>query len=152
MESHIYTLKHPIKYANKGDHVEASFIELKAPTTKNLKECGFLKQAFFQTINSSSKGATITEADIEVAKEQKDENFSGAEIMMLLSGSSEIKFSAVLATAKELFTSGVAQIDGEEKLTKPISDIMSLEDFEDMTGEYLANFILASSLKSMRSL
>ena len=70
--------------------------------------------------------------------------------MSLITMSTGVELGSVLLTARELFTSGLAMVEGEVKLTKPIMDEMSQDDLEAMTGEYLANFTLASALQKMK--
>lgn len=154
METIVHELESPFKYAHKGEELTASFIELRPPTTKNLNECSILKQAVFQSLRSAGKGEEVRELSEEDKKAAAEESFGSDEIMMILNSSSEVELSVVLATARELFTGkhGVALVDGEERFTKPLFDEMSFEDLENMTGAYLANFILASSLKSMKNL
>jgi hypothetical protein len=138
-------------YANKGEQVEAGWIELTAPTVKNAKECAALKQSFFRALPKADPVAVDQMS--EAAPEPSDkEEMKGAEIMTILSMSKDVELHTVLLHGRELFNSGVAMIDGEIKLTKPLIDLMSMDDLENMTGEYLANFILASSLKTMKNL
>jgi len=59
---------------------------------------------------------------------------------------SDVDMNGVLLSAIELFNSGVALVDGEQRFTKPIIDTLSPDDLELMTGTYLVNFILASAL------
>ena len=56
----------------------------------------------------------------------------------------------ILLSAVELFKSGVAYIEGEAKVTRPVLDEMSNDDLEGMLGEYLANFILRSVLNKKK--
>lgn len=143
-----YELKVSVPYHDKGEVVEGQFITLSAPSSRNLSECADLKQAFFRAMpkdEAGREGSPLSEAD-------KNNDITGDAIMMLISMSPEVELKKVLLTARELFSSGVAKIDGETKVTKPILDSFSQDDLEDMTGMYLANFILASVLKKMKKL
>lgn len=142
-----YELKRKFQYALKGEQTEASFITLKAPTSANLKECAFLKQAFFRSL------PTDAEEKAQALKDEvKDETVNGEEIMLLISMSQNVELISVLVTARELFASNVAFVDGETKVTKPILDSISQDDLEAMVGAYMANFILASSIAQMKNL
>jgi len=139
-----FELTEPFKYAEKGDQVEAKFITLKAPTSRNMSHIAFLKQAFYRALPKDQKKEVGDDAP------KKDDDITGEDIMSILMASMDVELSAVLATAKELFASkDIALVDGETKVTKPILDDMSPDDFFAMTGEYLANFILHSVLQRM---
>lgn len=138
-----YTLTSPFDYAHKGEQVAASWIELKPPTSKNMTQCAALKQAFYRALpdDGEVKDETADKENIEI---------NGDDIMSLIIRSKDVELITVLLHARELFTSGLALVDGEEKLTKPLLDMMSNDDVENMTGEYLANFILASALRKLK--
>lgn len=143
-ESIVYELKNKFNYAHKGNETEAGFIELKAPSSKNMTEVAALKQAFCRAL-PDSKNASDSD------KEGKDiDDITGADIMGLILRSKDVELITVLLHARVLFMSGIALVDGEEKFTRPIADSMDPDDFEEMTGEYLANFILASILLKMK--
>ena len=135
-----YELRQGFEYASKGELAQAAFITLKAPTSKNITECAHLKQSFFRAIPKDRP---------EVEAQEEAAGITGDDIMTLIMMSPEVDLAVVLLTARELFSSGVALVDGETKVTKPIIDVMSQADLETMTGEYLANFILASVLQKM---
>ena len=139
----MYPLEQPLTYAKAGVQVEGSFIALTAPTSKNMTECAFLKQAFFRSLPKTRP------EDREEVSEAPE--ITGAGVITLITMSKDVDLSGVLLTAKELFTSGVALVDGEVKLTKPLLDSMSQDDLEAMTGEYMANFILASALRKLKT-
>lgn len=140
----MYALETPLTYAKAGLQVEGSFIALAAPTSKNMTECAFLKQAFFRSLPK-----TKPEDREELSSETPE--ITGEGVITLITMSKDVDLSGVLLTAKELFTSGVAMVDGEVKLTKPLLDAMSQDDLEAMTGEYMANFILASALRKLKT-
>ena len=138
-----YTLQAPVQYAHKGELVTGTFVELAPPTSRNMNECAQLKQAFFRALPKT--GAVDVDAE-----EGKDAELTGDAIMTLITMSPDVELASVLVTGRELLTSGVALVEGEEKLTKPILDSMSADDLEGMIGEYMVNFILASALRRMK--
>ena len=71
-------------------------------------------------------------------------DFTGEDILSLIYASN-VDMDKVLLNAKELFTTGVAMVEGVTKLNKLLMDQMTLDDFEKMTGEYIANFIASSA-------
>lgn len=141
-----YQLEQPLPYAKAGVMVDGAFISLTAPTSRNMNECAFLKQAFFRALPKAPPGERAsTPADVDSSE------ITGAGVIALITMSKDVELSGVLIAAKELFTSGVAMVDGEVKLTKPLLDAMSQDDLEAMTGEYMANFILASALRKLKT-
>ena len=68
---------------------------------------------------------------------------TGAQCIQVLYRSS-VDVTKVFLYAEQLFKSGVALIDGETKLTTPLMEKMSLQDFEGLVGAYIANFIVPS--------
>ena len=142
MQSFDYALKQPLKYATAGDTTEAVSITCTAPTSKHLSLCAVLRQEFTRAVQAfaNQSQAATGEADESV-------EISGKEIMMMLYASTDCDIDKVIASAKELLTSGLAMVDGCEKLTKPLFDKLSIEDAEALIGDYLGNFILSSLLK-----
>jgi hypothetical protein len=147
MEEYNYTLTTSFKYGKDGELEDARIIKLLPPSVKDLKYCSELKQAFFRAMPKNNK---VTDEEREAAK--KEGKLKGSDIMFLINASPDVELTNVLLNAKELFTSksNLAMVDGEERMTKPLIESMSLDDLENMTGEYLANFILASSLEKMK--
>jgi len=137
-----YELEQKVPYATKaGLPAEGTFVTLTAPTSRNMNECAYLKQAFFRSLPKSDPDASAEAGDGEV---------TGAAVMAIITMSKDVDLAGVLISARELFASGVAMMEGEVKMTKPLLDAMSQDDLEAMTGEYMANFILASALRKMR--
>lgn len=138
----IYTLKHPFQYTSGGDVVDASFITITAPNYKQLQHAVPIKQAFAVAISEIS----VSDADREkAAAESKEdgEQIKPEQAMQLIYASSR-DANKTLLYAAELFKSGAALIDGETKITAPLLEKMSGEDFEGLVGAYLVNFIVPS--------
>ena len=133
-----FVLSSALPYSHKGQMQEGTFVELSAPTGKNTRECAALKQAFFRAAtretNASAGGGGGAEPEAP----------SGSEVIMALAASKEIDLGEFLSQGRKLLTSGVALVDGEEKLTGSLVDALSDEDFQNMVGEYLVGFCLAS--------
>lgn len=142
-----FPLTKKFEYSFKGDTVEASFIRLSEPSANNSMVCAQLKQAFYRAMSEagekSGEGATPQNEGKGVA------DIKPADVMSLLYTSNSVEVHKLLLHAKELFSSGVALVDGEQKLTKPLIDKISLSDLESMLGGYFVNFILLSVLKAL---
>lgn len=140
-----YHLLQPFSYHHKGQPVAAVFVRLKAPTSRHRKECAFLKQAFYRALGDAADGEAAAD------QQKKKAEITGQDVMDLISMSKAVALEDVLEGARKLFTTGVALVDGEEKLTGPLADEMSMDDLEKMTGEYLAFFTLRSSLRRLNA-
>ena len=139
-----YPLRSPFTYPHQGNQVEASFIRLTAPTSRNSRECATLKQAFWRSADrdTSSNAETQNEAEVDI---------KGQDVIVMLSMSRDVDLADVMDVARHLFTKGkVAKVDGEMSLTIPLIDEMSQDDVEAMLGDYLVNITLASSLALMK--
>ena len=60
----------------------------------------------------------------------------------MISMSTVVDYGKLLDTMADLFVTGVAKVDGDVKITKHMLDSISQEDFENIAGEYYANFTL----------
>lgn len=148
LEEYKFNLRKPIKYAHKGEQREAEFVTLLPPTSKHSDECAALKQAFFIAIRSQA-GADDDDSGDE------PEKINGTQAMVLLSmtPTKELDLRSVMAVGRSLFTSKaepIALVDGEARMTVPLFEQLRQEDFEEMLGEYMVNFITASSMAQMR--
>lgn len=144
-----HTLIKPIQYSHKGDMEEGRFVTLKAPTSKNLKECAYLKQSFFRALPQVDAN---TPTQIQASDKKEDDDLDSDGIMTLLAMSKDVDLDKVLLTAAKLFLSPTAALlEGQTQLLQSHIDQLSMDDLEGMTGKYLANFILASALQKMNS-
>lgn len=141
-----YRLLTSLPYSSGGEIVDGTFITLSAPSSRNSKECAKLKQAFFRSIDQS---AEVNENAKEPSAESEN---TGEGVMIMLAMSKDVELDDVMDTARRMFTSGnnIAMVEGEAKLTSPLIDKMTMDDFERMTGEYMLRFILASALAKMK--
>lgn len=138
-----FPLTTPISYHHNGQPTDAEFIVLHEPKTNNRNECAKLKQSFFRSLPTDGEKKKGETAEVDTT------NPTGSEVMSLLAMSTDVELDEVLNIAKRLFCSGVAMIDGEEKLTGPVIDKMKYEDFEGMVGEYIVFFIVRSAMGNL---
>lgn len=135
-----YELKKPFSYAAKGEMVEAHFITVTAPSYKQMTNAAPIKQAFMTAITEVAEKEITKHADVE---KSDDESVTGEQVLQLLySSSSEI--TKVFLYAEQLFKSGAALVDGDQKLTSELMQKMDMTDFESLVGDYIANFIAPS--------
>jgi hypothetical protein len=144
-----FELKKPFKYGKKGLEVEAQFITLLPHSSRHMSYCADLKQAVFQALPKPDPDAVVEDDE----EKEDSRGLTGLELLLMIY-KSDVSLKQVLLTAAELFTikPSVALIDGEQKLTKPLIDVMDPDEFEQMTGEYICRFIVASAFASLKEL
>ncbi len=149
-----YPLKDKITYTLDG-HVEtAEFFELRAPTSRNRRECALLKQSFFVALKEQQ--TSVTDEEREKAKERlsetedEDLTLDGDEILAIMSMAGGIELDKVIDLSVKLFTNGAAFVDARVKVNQQHIDRLSYDDLESMTGEYLKTFLLRSALDNLR--
>ncbi len=140
MAEHTYTLKTPIRYAREGEMVDGSFVTMTAPTFREIDKVAPIKQAFMAAISEVSSGVEVTAEDAAAADASK---IDGKQVIQLLY-SSKGSVADIMRHAEKLMRSGVFLLEGEKEFTSPLLDKMSLEDFEGLVGDYIANFIMPS--------
>lgn len=137
-------LTNGLEYAYKGDTEIAKFVNLKAPTAKNIVDCGFLKRLF---TNAAYKASELNKGEEPSnKKDSQAQDISGSDIVELIYAFGDAEdIEKAFVAAKNIFKNcGV--LDGEVGLTAPLVDSLSVDDFEMMVGEYIANFTAASML------
>lgn len=137
-----FELTSHFNYANGGQEVPCSFIELREPTGKvSHIACqieGLIQSALIKMADSFDKDM------IEQAKETKqdpDEIVDGDAMLAILAGGGVDMEKAVLYF-RELFKV-VAYMGGEKPITASRLDDMSHKDLRKMIGVYAANFIIS---------
>ncbi len=141
-----FELTQPFAYAFEGSSVDATFIRLKAPNSKQSRLCAVLKQAFFRALPKIDFDDTDSSA-----KAETDSDLDGDALIAMIA-MSDVDLGEVLEVARKLFTSGLASVDGVKDLNTLMTERMSQDDWESMTGAYMANFTVASALKKMNAL
>ncbi len=131
----------PLSYSSSGTQYDGSFIRLFAPSSKVSRECSALKQAFLRAIpKEMSAGAPP-------ASETSADDLTGSDVIQILALSTVVDLPDVLEVGRRLLLApGIAKIEGETKFTNALMERLGQEDFENMLGEYMVNFTLASTL------
>jgi hypothetical protein len=137
-------------YDYQGDKKQAQFICLKKPTAKSIQNTSIIKNAFQSAAIEIAKKNEGSDR-IENKKDSGDEvDLEPEEALQLLYSTPDGIEKCMLAF-KELLRE-VATFDGEIKATLPLIDSLSVEDFENIFGKFLVNFILASLLEKTSKL
>lgn len=137
-------LSDELEYDYQGDKKQAEFITLKKPTARNVHLTSIIKSSFQNAAMEISKQNESERKEIEKNKSEEFE-LEPEEAMQLLFAVPDGVEKCMIAF-KELLRD-VALIDGEIKATVPLIDSLSVDDFENIFGKYLINFILASLLE-----
>jgi len=150
-QNFVFNLQTPFNYAFKGEKRDASFISIQPPTMKEHHLASQLKQSimhmlrkdqldYAEVLETNPKKATDTEG---TGGTDDSGELTPELILALIFSSASIDANVIFGYAKEIFKSGLAQVDGEHKLTYPLMEKMTIDDFQNLTGEYIVNFILA---------
>lgn len=145
-ESIHHTLESPFEYAFKGETRKAGFISLHAPTMKQHSYAASLKQSIMRSVQSNEGVEKLASNESKLVEEEgdkKDGEITSQVVLSLIFNSKGVDVNVIFEQTKELFKHGGALIDGEEKLTTLLINKMSVDDFQNLTGEYIANFTLA---------
>jgi len=132
----------PIEFSHGGERVEGNSITFYAPKPKQRKKTGKLKQAFFRALPTEGNENQSSHRNEEV-------EISGAEVLFLVAHSKETDYPDFIETGRSLICDQVGKIDDTEYFTTFIADNIELDVLEEMIGEYIANFIVRSSLQSL---
>lgn len=136
-----FELSKPLSYAHKGEQKETEFITLYEPSYENMENCVWLKQAFLKAATAIADSQTADESS-----EASASDLTGDNIIAMFYQSDEDMFKVILHGVELLKMKGIALLGGQEKLTTPLISKISNIDIENMIGDYMVNFILASVL------
>lgn len=143
-----FPLTTPVPYSHEGEQVKAQYVRLHAPTSRHVRPCAVLEQAFMRAIQDSVTDEIVSAADKgEEATTEKPAALKGSGVISAIAMSGSTDLATVLETARDLFTDKkepVALLDGETRLTRFTADKISHIDLRNMVGQYMATFLLAS--------
>lgn len=134
-----FKLKNPISYQTPEGMSETKVLILNAPSTENKKYVFKLQQNFLRALRSMSSMASGN-------KESKEESeITGQDVLSILL-MSDIEFEVVADQFAKILPY-VCKVDSDVKMTSTLVDRISIEDFQGLLGEYMANFIIPSWTK-----
>jgi len=139
-EDIVFTLSNPITYAHEGQSGEGQLLVLRAPNSKQQRERITLQQGFFRALNSVSSS--------EGGKSEGSQDIKGVEVLALLL-SSDVDMVEMHEAFRKLICSQACKIEDKAEMTSTLFDEIDLDDIDLLMGEYLANFILSSVLKTL---
>ena len=141
-----YELKVSFKYAHPDGESDANLIRMYPPKLKNIKHIAPLKQAFMQAVVEVSRQSNST-SDSSSVDSDKEDTRTGSDVIAAIEASN-VDMGKMLEQFQTLILrSDLFKIDGEVKITDVLLSRISIEDFYEMLGEYMINFIVASLIK-----
>ena len=138
MKDCYYTLKHSFKYHSGGSEVDAKSIKLIGPSPTHRSQCQHIKSGFMKLTQEISKNAPK-----EAKGRKKEVEISGEEIyqLFLLAGD---EINNYMDSFEKILANGGGLVDSKEPITHHICESISVEDFENLFGRYLKDFLLLS--------
>lgn len=136
MEPKEYELKTEISYQSKGQNEHSKRIVFKAPSYNNRKDCWKIKQQFVTAITGLDTGSK--------EPQQKESSPKPSDYFNIFLMSEKVDIEKVMESFENLICNGCAYIDDIEPLRKTHYEKFSLDDQENMMGEYLNHFLLSS--------
>ncbi len=141
MKTFVFELEEPVEYASGGEQTEGSSITFYGPKPNQRKRTTKLKQSFFRALPKPDADAVDT-------KQPDDFTISGKEVLFLIA-QSDADYPDFIETGRSLVTDKVGKVEDAEWFTTVVADRLETEVLEQIIGEYVANFIVSSSLKSL---
>lgn len=145
MKTFDFYLEEPIEYASGGEVVSGSKITFYAPKPSQRKKVMKLKQLFFQALPKTSG------TDVKAEKPGDDDldNEINGDAIIALVASSSADYAEFVELGRSLICDQNAKIDETVYLTTVLIDKVDVDTLESMVGQYIANFIVKSALKSL---
>lgn len=157
-DNFVYEFEGELSYIKNGEPQKATFLNIKAPTNKDINEVMIIEQEYQKAelgvlsmlTNSIGKDSVNNlienRGQYEEKSENKDINRESILTQMLSGNADMIK---CIDSLKKILLKGshkspVAIIDDTEKLTNLIYEDMSPHDTKNLLAEYILNFIVTS--------
>lgn len=133
-----YILKQPFKYHCSGQELTAKSIKLIGPAPKHRRECQHIKSGFMEL---AQRQAERPKTDQTKDKEEDELTSKDYYRMFLMAGDA---INNYMRSFEKILISGGGIVDGKEPITKNIVENISVEDFENLFGRYLKDFLISS--------
>lgn len=143
MKTFTFELSEPIEYSAQGELRDGKSITFYAPKPSQRKRVMKLKQAFFQSLPK----ATGTEAPREKQTNTEDPEIDGDAVLLIIA-QSDTDYAEFIETGRFVLCDN-GKIEDAVSLTSVTLDKVSMDDMEQMVGQYVANFIVKSALSSL---
>lgn len=138
-------LNHPFNYAHQGQQITAAKVVLSAPSRRVLEQSAPIKQYIARAVKRLTEEQAGKEAPAKGAG--GDEGLKGDEVLAVLMMYGEDHLKLELWFRELLVRGGLCLVDGVQPLTIPLYGELSDEDGDAILGEYLARFLVSSSMR-----
>lgn len=153
-----YRLTSPAKFSQDGDMVNATFVTLKPPSSRQSKFAGALRQGFMQALREQMNNDKIMEAaeaarvDAETLGEEDPQDpgeeeanpAEGHNVINMVAMSEKVDYPKFIEAGKKLLGSGAMLFNGATQAKENPIEKMDLWDVEEIIGRYIQNFINTS--------
>lgn len=143
MKSFDFELPEPIEYHVKGEVSLGNRVVFYAPKPSQMKRVTRLKQIFFRSLPK-----TDSVKSVDRDKQDATDEITGDAILALVA-SSDADYPEFIEVGRMLICDRNAKIDDAEYLTTALADKLEINTIEEMVGQYVANFIVKSALRSL---
>lgn len=142
MKTFTFKLEDPVEYSSGGNMVEGNEIVFSAPKPNQRRKTTKLKQAFFRALPKEGE---------EDPDKKKDEDtvIRGAEVLYIIAQSDIADYPDFIETGRTLICDDVGKIDDIGVFNVTVADRLPIEVLEEIIGEYVANFIVRSAIRSI---
>ena len=141
MKSFTFDLEDELEFSHGGEMVSGSSVTFYAPKPNQRKKTTQLKQAFFRALPTDGAESQGSKDDVEI-------EISGREVLFLIA-QSDADYPQFIEVGRSLVCDKVGKVDDTEFFTTVLADKLTIDTLENMIGEYVANFIVRSALKSL---
>ena len=152
-----YKLSQPVEYADQGEQVEGDVLVCTAPKGKNRKDATRIKQMFFRAMPSLDEFSDEQKEAAEQRKAESDNSESsdveidGGEVLFMIMQSTKVEYDEFIELGRKMISSGLCKVDGIKEVNSTVLDRLSVEELENLIGDYVAFFIVSSAMKSMQN-
>lgn len=142
-----FTLTTPIEFhaANGGSVHQGTFLTVKAPSNKQLKDVTKIRQALYKTLFDSEINKH-KESDLKKENVIDDEE-TGSSGMLVMILSSINDANELYECFRRILLSGCCKINDEVIFTETLYEKMSEEDCANLLGRYVYNFFMLSVMR-----
>lgn len=131
-------LSEPISYQKEGQNLKSDTIRLISPNYKHRKHCTELKSAYYKAIDKFSQ--RTKDQKLDTNKKEKDDDKVTAEVIVQMMFVNCDDLDTVFESFNKMIFAGAGKID-DVTLTSFHLEQVSMDDYENMFGEYMLNFL-----------
>lgn len=136
-------LQEPLEVHKNGETVEVETLMLKAPTYRDRYDVLKLKQGFLGAVREATQSIA---GDVNSTSQREKPKFKPEDVINFLLASNTLDFERYAGNLKNILCRDGCELAGGIKMTSLLFDKLSLKDFENILGSYVADFLLSTWL------